>query len=100
MPMENEAEKKVISSKTLLSKEKSLRAKCKRWVGSIMRSDRHTWTLLLSANFSWFHYKIKQRAKREEIDWKECVDIATEDELKKLFKEIEEYRVEQWRARG
>ena len=76
------------------AQEKLLRTRCRRWVSSITRADRYTFTLLLSADFSWFYWKVKGRIGDETMDYKDCVEKATIDELRKLFHSIEEYRME------
>lgn len=57
------------------------------------RSDRPTWVELLSADFSWFPPLVSSRTGKKYEEWKECVEDATDDELEKLWHEIEEYRM-------
>jgi hypothetical protein len=74
-------------------RKESLKTRCKRWIGSITRSDRYTWTLLMSADFSWFPNLVETRINKKIEDWKKCIDLANDEELEKLWHEIEEYRI-------
>lgn len=94
MKKQNTTTKPAISSNGMLAEEKSLRTKCRRWHGSIIRSDRCTWVVLLSSDFNWFYHKVRARLN-EDIDFLECLEKATLDELRKLYHCIEEYRIEQ-----
>ena len=80
--------------------EKDLRGRCKRWIGSICRNDRFTNMILLSADFSWFWIKVTNRLKNKNLDVKECVEKANMEELRKLFHEIEEYRIDKYFKRS
>ncbi len=74
---------------------KELRSKCRRWVGSMTRSDRHTWTTLLESQFVWFPRTVTNRLGVKDVDgWMMCVDQGNEEELTRLFNCIEEYRIE------
>ncbi len=74
-------------------RKESLKTRCKRGVGSITRSDRYTWALLMSADFSWFPNLVETRINKKIEDWKKCIDLANDEELEKLWHEIEEYRI-------
>lgn len=64
---------------------KLLRTRFRRWLGQKTRGDRHTWTELIDSNYQgWRGRIIRDHNLALKASFKECIDVATLEELQRL----------------
>jgi hypothetical protein len=78
--------------------EKYLRKKLLRWHYDLLRPPSLRWVELLSSDFQRFRYMVQARVGKE-LNYKEAIKVATENELWELQAIIDEDRAER-RLRG